>query len=364
MNTKALRRQLPSKGLQFQDSILPGVSRTFALTIPQLPPGLQDVVANGYLLCRISDTIEDDPELDFEAKKYFTDWFQEALAGRASADDFAQALTPRLAETTSEDERTLIERTGDVLAITHALEPDQREALERCVNVMSEGMLHYQSRASLHGLDKLSELDDYCYFVAGVVGEMLTELFCGHSRETAQARAQMLWLSASFGQGLQMTNILKDIWADRARGMCWLPRDVFAHYGFDLDDLQPGHYDEAFGEGLHYLIGLARAHLANAVLYTRQIPVREVGIRRFCLWAIGLAVMTLRRIEANPDFTTTEQVKVPRGTLRSTMMTTSVAAYSNRMVEQWFRWAARDLPYVPLPGSWSPGRGYRLGIGG
>ena len=43
----------------YQDRILPHVSRTFALTIPQLPPGLRLGVTNAYLLCRIADTIED-----------------------------------------------------------------------------------------------------------------------------------------------------------------------------------------------------------------------------------------------------------------------------------------------------------------
>ena len=45
----------------FQDQILPHVSRTFALTIPQLPMPLRTAVTNAYLLCRIADTIEDEP---------------------------------------------------------------------------------------------------------------------------------------------------------------------------------------------------------------------------------------------------------------------------------------------------------------
>ena len=45
--------------LAWQHATLQEVSRTFALTIPQLPPGLRDVVGNAYLLCRIADTIED-----------------------------------------------------------------------------------------------------------------------------------------------------------------------------------------------------------------------------------------------------------------------------------------------------------------
>ena len=47
----------------YQTDILQGVSRTFALTIPQLPGPLRDVVGNAYLLCRITDTIEDEPSL-------------------------------------------------------------------------------------------------------------------------------------------------------------------------------------------------------------------------------------------------------------------------------------------------------------
>jgi len=46
----------------YQNGILPHVSRTFALTIPQLPPALRTPVTNAYLLCRIADTIEDEIE--------------------------------------------------------------------------------------------------------------------------------------------------------------------------------------------------------------------------------------------------------------------------------------------------------------
>jgi farnesyl-diphosphate farnesyltransferase len=47
----------------YQDQILPHVSRTFALTIPELPPALRTSVTCAYLLCRIADTIEDEPAL-------------------------------------------------------------------------------------------------------------------------------------------------------------------------------------------------------------------------------------------------------------------------------------------------------------
>ena len=54
-----------------QAELLAKVSRTFALTIPQLPAPLADWVGNAYLLCRIADTIEDEPALSCEEKACF-----------------------------------------------------------------------------------------------------------------------------------------------------------------------------------------------------------------------------------------------------------------------------------------------------
>jgi farnesyl-diphosphate farnesyltransferase len=95
-----------------QDRLLPGVSRTFALTIPQLPDALRPVVTNAYLLCRIADTIEDEVALSPEEKLEFSDWFVDVVAGRrpaaAFAEALAQALEPKVITSTSDDERELI----------------------------------------------------------------------------------------------------------------------------------------------------------------------------------------------------------------------------------------------------------------
>src|SRR6185503_11257066 len=168
------------------------------------------------------------------------------------------------------------------------------DALLECVAIMGAGMVKFQEEPA-HGLADLAALDQYCYHVAGVVGEMLTKLFCEYSPEIAHNRDRMLQLAVAFGQGLQMTNILKDVWDDLERGMCWLPRDVFAEAGFDLAQLAPGCGDEAFARGMRRLIAIAHAHLRSALQYTLLIPRREAAIRNFCLWSIGMAVLTLRK---------------------------------------------------------------------
>ncbi|NIN34875.1 MAG: squalene/phytoene synthase family protein, partial [Gammaproteobacteria bacterium] len=64
---------------------------------------------------------------------------------------------------------------------THSLNPRQRQALARCVRIMADGMIYYQELDVSHGLQTQKDMDRYCYYVAGVVGEMLTELFCDYS---------------------------------------------------------------------------------------------------------------------------------------------------------------------------------------
>ena len=69
----------------YQDQILPHVSRTFALTIPQLPAPLRIAVTNAYLLCRIADTIEDEPALSPGETLAFLERFKAVVAGRGEA---------------------------------------------------------------------------------------------------------------------------------------------------------------------------------------------------------------------------------------------------------------------------------------
>ena len=158
-------------------------------------------------------------------------------------------LHPLLSRAMLDSERDLIANTVRVVRTTRGFRAPQRDAVERCVRIMSHGMAEFQRNATVEGLDDLSHLDRYCYHVAGVVGEMLTELLCDYSAEIGERRRELLKLSVSFGQGLQMTNILKDVWDDRRRGACWLPNDVFRAAGFELETLPTGHTGPEFDQG-------------------------------------------------------------------------------------------------------------------
>jgi farnesyl-diphosphate farnesyltransferase len=333
----------------YQDQILPHVSRTFALTIPQLPPALSVPVTSAYLLCRIADTIEDEPALSASETLGFLQRFSAVVAGAGNPTALARDLEHRLSDRTLPTERDLVSNMDRVVRVTANLSPAQHAAIKRCVELMCYGMPRFQFNASRRGLTRSSDLDDYCYYVAGVVGEMLTDLFCDYSPDIARRRAALSALAASFAQGLQMTNILKDVWEDHGRGACWLPQDVFTRHGVDLAQVSHDSNDPRFSKGLAELVAVAHAHLRNALDYTLLIPGEEKGIRRFCLWAIGLAVLTLRKIARNPGFTSGAQVKVTRAAVSMTMLTTNIAIGNDWMLRRLFAMAALGLPLARLP---------------
>ena len=344
LNTEA-PKQTHKTDDEFQSYLLNGVSRTFALTIPQLPEGLRNVVSNAYLLCRTVDTVEDEPALSPEQKRKFCDWFVEVLENRSQATLFSNALTPLLSKSTLPLEHELIAQIHRVIEITRSFAEPQQKALARCIKIMAEGMAYFQELDTSNGLQRMEEMDKYCYYVAGVVGEMLTELFCHYLQdELGPKKEEMMKLAVSFGQGLQMTNILKDIWEDKKRGACWLPRDIFQEAGYNLADMETGRTSVPFQQGVMHLVGVTHAHLKNAFRYTLMIPPREEGIRKFCLWALGMAVMNLQKIKNNITYTESDQVKISRKTVKRVVAISHLSAKHNGLLKLLFNLARAGLP--------------------
>ena len=330
--------------LAYQAAILQRVSRTFALTIPRLPRGLRDVVANVYLLCRIADAIEDEPALTLEQKRAFSERFVDLVNGRGDAADFAGELGALLSRETPDAEHDLIANTPRVIRITRGCRDPQRQAIERCIRIMANGMVEFQEYGTAAGLRDVPHLERYCYCVAGVVGETATALYCDYCVELEERREELLALAVSFGEGLQITNILKDVWDDRRRGACWLPRDLFAPPGREWDGPSAGRADARFVDGFVKLLTIARSRLGDGLQFILLIPSRETGIRRHLLWTLGLAVLTWRRLCTTPSFTTGENIRLSRMKVGAGMLLISAVARSDRALKILFRAATRGLP--------------------
>ena len=332
------------KDLAVQAELLEGVSRSFAFTIPQLPESLRHATGNAYLLCRMADTIEDDPGIPFAQKKEFSQRLTAMAADCEDPREFARDLGAVLSPESRAEDCKLVAEASLVMRINRTLPQVQREALARCVGIMSSGMTEFQDQRGLAGLADVRQMERYCYFVAGVVGEMLTELFCDYSPRIDAQREKLMPLAVAYGQGLQMTNILKDIWEDRRRGVCWLPRDIFLAAGVELENLREERGKPGFAVALSQVIGIARGQLDDAVEYIRLLPAGEAGIRRYCLWAVGMAVLSLRRIHANPYFCGEKEVRITRSQVRGVIAATSACASFNPALSLLFAWLGRSLP--------------------
>jgi len=328
---------------RYQHYILQGVSRTFALTIPQLPADLELVTGNAYLLCRITDTIEDDAALTSDQKLHFIQRFLAVFEG-ADGVGFSAELLPLLGGDCPEAELDLMRNVHRVVRLMRTFSPLQQQSLLRCVRQMAAGMAYYQEAENPFGLADIAELDRYCYHVAGVVGEMLAELFCDYSEIMAQKQQQLMGLSIHFGQGLQMTNILKDVREDMSRGVNWLPADLFERKGVDLQDLPAVFSEPDFAGVIEELIAVAHGHLRKALEYTLLIPSSEKGLRRFCLWAIGMAMLTLKKLNADRHYNNSASTKITRSSLKRIIVLSNMAVGQDVLVKGLFASLARGLP--------------------
>ncbi len=341
---------------RMQARLLERVSRTFALTIPRLPRALVDTVGNAYLLCRIIDTVEDELSVDADAKDALYRNFVAALEDDALATPrpggaFADELAALLPPDAPAGEIELVGDVPEVLRVTASFDPAEREALRRCVRVMASGMRGFEELgANGRGLDDHAMLERYCYHVAGCVGEMLTELFCLHDPAIEARRATLMPLSVAFGNGLQLTNILKDMWLDHARGVCWLPADAFELDGAEL----PAVMERALAgdpravrvvqDGTRRLVGRCRGYLDDAMRYVRTIPREQIGMRVFCLWSIGLSVLTLRKIRRDPVSARRHGTKISRSSVRATLVCSDASAGHERIMSSLYAGACLGLP--------------------
>ena len=134
----------------------------------------------------------------------------------------------------------------------------------------------------------LAELDLYCDRVASAVGRLSVRIF-GTDLPAADR------VAAALGRALQLTNILRDLAEDAARGRLYLPRDYLLEAG--IGDTEPAAVlrHPALGVACDKLAALADERFAEAAAAMRECPrrtMRPAAVMR----AVGQAILVrLRR---------------------------------------------------------------------
>jgi farnesyl-diphosphate farnesyltransferase len=221
------RNGAPPAALQ---ALLQKTSRTFALTIPLLPEPLQTEIATAYLLFRIIDTFEDATRWEAARRAKALSLFIQLMESDDAHE--VQEMTAQWLDEPPLDHPGYLEllaATPEVIGWHRRLRPAAREQLRLHVTRSARGMMGVVARSDANGnlqLQTLQDLREYCFVVAGIVGEMLTELFMLQSAALKNVAAELRARAAEFGEALQLVNILKDVRPDAAEGRVYLPREA------------------------------------------------------------------------------------------------------------------------------------------
>lgn len=257
-------------------------SRTFALAIPQLPTSLRREVTIAYLLFRIADTFEDatgrwGKDRQLEALSDFVE-----LLASPSPDGAGRFTAGWLHEPPTDHAGylELLGATPEVIGSWAKLLPAAARSIVRHTRRTAQLMSAFVERTNSQGVLQLEGMDDlrqYCYAVAGIVGEMLTDLFVLDSPGLERVRPELSGRAAAFGEGLQLVNILKDSAGDAVEGRNFLPGSV------DRSEV----------------FALARRDLEQAAEYclTLQEAGGDDGVVAFVALPVELAWATLDRVE-------------------------------------------------------------------
>lgn len=105
--------------------------------------------------------------------------------------------------------------------------------------------------------DTFADLYGYCYRVASAVGLACIHIW-GFRDERAIAYAE------AAGIALQLTNILRDLGEDAARGRVYLPREDLDRFGYSIGDLEKGSSDERFRALMRFQVERARGYYESA----------------------------------------------------------------------------------------------------
>lgn len=321
---------------------LPKVSRTFALNIAVLKGSLHRSILTGYLFCRIVDTVEDAGKLDADIKIKLLHEFAQLLQ---DSDYRATALTPWVEKCRAVDgspnDLDLLSQTARVFNVFDSLPQEHKEKIIPSVVKMARGMAYFQRKFDADDLTLLeteNELEEYCYFVAGCVGEMLCGLFfAAIPRLSQKARETMRLNAVSFGLGLQMTNISKDFMTDRKRGWSYIPRTMITGNGLTVDEFSSGCFIEKNLQVIKCLLRKTSGHLRDALKFTLAIPRNEMSIRLFCIWPLWMAMETVAVLVNNRSLLNSEDpVKISRATVRKILRRTPLFCFSNVLLKRSF----------------------------
>lgn len=242
--------------------MLKHTSRTFFIPINLLKPVLKKTVGSAYLCMRAIDEIEDHENLESETKQHLLRSTSKLLKQPFNEAAYRELLKPYESQLPEVSLR---------LADWILLCPDEIVGkVKESTSIMAEGMAKWVEKD--WQIKTKDDLDDYTYYVAGLVGVMLSDIWKWYDNTETNRD-----LAIAYGRGLQAVNMLRNQDEDEERGVQFLPNN------WSKDDL----------------FAYATTNLKQADEYIKDISTRNILL--FCRIPLALAKRTLKALKSGRE---------------------------------------------------------------
>ncbi len=317
------------------------VSRSFALVIPKVESPLSENLAVSYLMCRVLDNIEDCTNPFTWQQKRFQE-FGKLVENPGHAEEIMSHWSHLDWTGLTADENRLMGVEGLTLWQIYAEIPvDARSIISRWVLEMSKGMKAVKLPneppvfITYNGItlpENLAGYNQYCYYVAGTVGHLATELVILEYDVVSDVAANLLLNSEACGRALQKTNIIKDFAKDIQRGFTYLPATWM-----QAVDYAPLVLEGASSEWRYAVLKDVLNELADSVAYVVSLPETAVGYRRACLLSMFPAYQTILLAAKKQEqlFTPEHHIKISRLTMGLCLKDAQMLASNNPAIRQY-----------------------------
>eukprot|EP01128_Nolandella_sp_AFSM9_P002305 TRINITY_DN12680_c0_g1_i1.p1 TRINITY_DN12680_c0_g1~~TRINITY_DN12680_c0_g1_i1.p1 ORF type:complete len:479 (-),score=131.58 TRINITY_DN12680_c0_g1_i1:68-1483(-) len=274
------------------------VSRSFSAVILHLNEELRESICIFYLVCRGLDSIEDDMAPPAESKSVWLKSFHEKIYD----DSFTLKGFGEVAH-----EIDLLENQDKVNRVFLGLKEKYQLVIADVAKQMGDGMAKYLTK----DVKSIKDYNEYCWIVAGLVGEGLTRLIEASGLEDPSFEANFQ-LYNSMGLFLQKTNITRDYLEDleAVNPRIWWPREITDVYVEDVAMMKLPKYRAQAIACLNHMVTNAIEHAIDCIDYLDAIT--EPSVFQFCAIPQTMAISTLALCYNNYDVFKKE-VKIRKG---------------------------------------------------
>ncbi|GBB87343.1 hypothetical protein RclHR1_01380005 [Rhizophagus clarus] len=281
-------------------------SGSFSSIIMELEQEYRDLVCMFYLVLRGMDTIEDDMTIPIDKKIPLLRTFHEKISRKGWI--FTE-------NGPDEKDRQLLMEFDVVIEEFLLLPKECQNIITDITKKMGNGMADYIEKTSYdrYSIISIKEFDKYCYYVAGLVGIGINDLFnaIGAAVPPTSKNSKII---ISMGLFLQKINILRDFMEDLNENRKYWPKQIWSKYVEEIDELILSENETSSIYCLSEIILNTLLHVIDCLEYLFKVKNGNILIFGFAAKPLIIAYATLALTFKNYNtFTGKNKIKIRKG---------------------------------------------------